>query len=425
MISGKIEGDSVDYFVGKRMKARYEQVQCFSKAEMERRFCEVRKAMDAEGVDVLFILEGYWEGYSQWLIGDAGAEIVVVPRDGPITACYGDHYIKECEKYDREIDYKYAVMPLPVEPVHEDIRYVRGFSGYEVRKQLKEYERAVIGFVHLESLRADLKEYLSGIFPHAEYKDISLSIDVIKAVKSVEEQVMIRNAVSIHEKVMAALPAYIMPGRTIRQIDSQTRKLCHDLGSGGSSCICSVMQYGNDEEGPLTYQSGLKEYPQRPLKKGDRIFMMLEANGIGGHFTAIGRNFCLGEPDEKIQEYWDAAVKMQDFAAGMLRPGVTVREIFEENVRYIESMGYQTNQQNYLHSFGYVFGEKPYLHDKSETIPLRENMIYVNHPHVRIDRGKNTGKALYDNLFAFDTYLVTKEGGIIQNKVPRSLFVIE
>lgn len=415
----------MEYFVGKRMKARYEQVQCFSREEMERRFCEVREAMDEESVDVLFILEGYWEGYSQWLIGDAGAEIVVVPLDGPITACYGDHYIKEGEKYDREIDPNYTVMSLPVEPVHEDIRYVRGFSGYEVRKQLKGYEKAVIGFVHLESLRADLKEYLSEIFPRAEYRDISLAIDVRKAVKSAEEQVMIRNAVSIHEKVMAALPAYIMPGRTIRQIDSQTRKLCHDLGSGGSSCICSVMQYGKDEEGPLTYQSGLKEYPQRPLERGDRIFMMLEANGIGGHFTAIGRNFCLGEPDEKIREYWDAAVKMQDFAAGMLRPGVTVREIFEENVRYIESMGYQTNQQNYLHSFGYVFGEKPYLHDESEKMPLRENMIYVNHPHVSIDRGKNTGKALYDTLFAFDTYLVAKEGGIIQNKVPRSLFVIE
>lgn len=62
---------------------------------------------------------------------------------------------------------------------------------------------------------------------------------------------------------------------------------------------------------------------------------------------------------------------MQDFAAERLKPGAVIKEIFDENVKYIESLGYKTNRQNYLHSLGYVLGEKPYLHDSSETIPLQ------------------------------------------------------
>jgi Xaa-Pro aminopeptidase len=153
--------------------------------------------------------------------------------------------------------------------------------------------------------------------------------------------------------------------------------------------------------------------------------MLLEANGIGGHFTALGRNFCLGEPDALAVKYWELCLKMQDFAAERLKPGAVIKEIFDENVKYIESLGHRTNMQNYLHSLGYVLGEKPYLHDPSETIPLRENMVYLNHPHVRIDRGADTGKVVYDDFYAIDTYRVTKEGGVRQNKIPRELIVIE
>lgn len=414
-----------EYYKDKKMIDRFEQVQCFTQQELERRFAATRQVMQEEEVELLLVLEGDWEGYSQWLIGSKTANMIIVPMEGNITAVYGDHLIGQNEIYDRQISQKHEIMPVSIPRLHPQIENVRGFNGYVLKELLKKYNGKKIGFIHLETMRADLRDYLKETIPEAVYKDITLAIDPVKVTKSAEEQEMIHNAVLLHEKVMGALPAIIRPGRTVQQINAETRNLCFELGSGGAVCLNFALQFGNDADGPIIHHSDFVPYPERALEKGDRIFMLLESNGIGGHFTAIGRNFCLGEPDPKIAEYWELALKMQDFAAERLKPGVTVKEIFDANVTYIESLGHRTNRQNYLHSLGYVFGERPYLHDISENIPLRENMVYLDHPHVRIDRGADTGKVLYDDLYAIDTYLVTKEGGKRQNRVPRELIMIE
>ena len=415
----------MDYYENKKMVNRYEQVQCFTSAELERRFSETRKVMREQDVGVLLLLEGEWEGYSQWLIGIKTPTFIVVPEEGDITAVFDWHLMENGENYDRTPNQLFEVAPIIIDPIHPEVKYLNGFDGYKIAELLARSGKNRIGFIHLESMRDDVRNYLSHCVPEAEYVDITLALDPVKVTKSPEEMLLIRNAVVLHEKVMAALPSIIRPGRTLQQINLDTRHLADQLGSGNAVCLNFALQFGDDRKVPLGHHSGYIEYPERVVAKGDRIFMLMESNGIGGHFTAIGRNFCLGTPPDEIFEYWELALKMQDFAASRLKPGVCVKEIFDANVEFIESLGHKTNLQNYLHSLGYVFGERPYLFDISETIPLRENMVYLNHPHVRIDRGAETGKIIYDDLYAIDTYLVTKEGGVRQNNVARELFIIE
>jgi len=416
----------MEYFDGMRMVDRFEQVQCFSAGELERRWAAVRGVMREQGVDLLLILEGDWEGYSQWLIGTKDASYIIVPPEGEITAVRG-HCLPEkgTSAADKALRRERLASGRSLVPIHPGVRYVECLDAEDLLAHFKSGARRRIGFIHLETMRASTRDFLKGVFPGAEYVDITLAIDPVKATKSPEELRLIRNAIVLHEKVMAALPSIIRPGRTIQEINNDTAYLAHQLGSGGGVCLLFALQFGKDEAGPITTHSQIVDYPERRVERGDRVFMLLESNGIGGHFTAMGRNFILGEPSAETRRYWDLALKMQDFAAGMLRPGTCVKEIFDANIRYIESLGHKTNMQNYLHSLGYVFGERPYLHDPSETIPLRENMVYLNHPHVRIDRGGDTGRVAYDDLYAIDTYLVTPEGGKRQNAVPRELIIIE
>lgn len=413
------------YYDNKPMIHRFEQVRCFSQEELLRRLFEVRKVMRQREVDVLLLLEADWEGYSQWLIGEKNTYMVVVPMEGNIRAVFGERLLENGGSAKHLVPQAWYRFGEAVEPAGPHIDFADAFDGFGLKKVMELGDWPRIGFVHQETMRADLKLYLEQVFPGAEYVDITLDIDPVKATKSAEEMVYIKNAVALHEKLIGALPSIIRPGRTIGQVNTETRYLAHQMGSGGAVCLCFAIQSGDDREGPLGHRSGLAPYPERKLRWGDRIFMLLEANGLGGHFTALGRNFCLGEPTADAVKYWELALKMQDFAAKNLKPGVSVKEIFDANVAYIESLGYKTNRQNYLHSLGYVFGEKPYLHDVSETIPLRENMVYLNHPHVRINRGADTGKVIYDDLYAIDTYLVTKTGGVRQNRIPRELIVIE
>lgn len=413
------------YYENCRMINRYEKVQCFSKAEMERRFALTRQIMREQNVEALLILEGFWEGYSQWLTGNRSAEIIIVPPEGKITCVFGDRIVPAGEGASHDLSGLRLFDTIMPEPIHPDIEYVEGFDCAYVADLIRHAPENRLGFIHMEAMTASLMDCLREKLPKTEFTDITLALDAVKGVKSPEERLMIRNAVVIHEKVMRALPAIIRPGRTLQQINLEARYLIHQLGSDTEETLAFALQFGNDRDGALCHHSGLASYPERAVQKGDRIFMLLEANGIGGHFTAMGRNFCLGEPDPVAVKYWELCLKMQDFAAERLRPGAIIKDIFDENVKYIESLGYHTNRQNYLHSLGYVLGEKPYLHDPSETIPLREHMVYLDHPHVRIDRGEQTGAVLYDDMYAIDTYEVTPDGGVRQNSIPRELIIIE
>ena len=56
--------------------------------EIKRRWEAVRNVMDAQGVEVMLILDGYWEGYNQWLIGTRSVHVVVFQKDGPAYAVF-------------------------------------------------------------------------------------------------------------------------------------------------------------------------------------------------------------------------------------------------------------------------------------------------------------------------------------------------
>ena len=59
------------------------------------------------------------------------------------------------------------------EPVHPDIEYVYGFSGYEVNALLEQYQNYRLGFIHLEAMSADMENYLKEAAPKAEFVDIA------------------------------------------------------------------------------------------------------------------------------------------------------------------------------------------------------------------------------------------------------------
>ena len=104
----------------------------------------------------------------------------------------------------------------------------------------------------------------------------------------------------------------------------------------------------------MPYRTGFTTWPDRRLAKGDQVSVLLETNGIGGYFSALGRHFYLGEPAEEEYHYWEAAIKLQDFAAERLIPGRSVKEIYEGNAAYADRMGFKTNPRNYMHSLGSV-----------------------------------------------------------------------
>lgn len=407
------EGVVMKYFEGKPVVHRYEQVQYFSEKEFQRRREVTRQVMREQDVGVLIFIDGYWEGYSQWLVGTRNAHYVILPMAGPALAVFDG----KAEWFAFAED----AVDIPKDP---GICAVHSVKAICLQDLLKEAKSNRLGFIHLEAMSLELHRYLKDTVPKAEWVDITEALDPVKATKSREELELIQASVEVHERVMGALPAIIRPGHTVMETDREMRHLCHELGSGNGECLSLTLQAGSGFHGAVPYREGFWPYPDRRLKEGDQISILLETNGPGGHFSAIGRHFSLGPPPEEDFHYWNLALKMQDFAAERLRPGISVKKIYDENEEYINRLGYRTVPRNYLHSLGYCFGEKPFLFDKTETIPLRENMVYIVHPYVAFTRKNLRGYEESDEMCAIDTYRVTPEGGIRQNKVPREIIIL-
>ena len=55
--------------------------------------------------------------------------------------------------------------------------------------------------------------------------------------------------------------------------------------------------------------------------RGISCCMLIETNGPGGHYSALGRYCILGEPSEEMCRYWDMAVRAQQNAARAYEAG--------------------------------------------------------------------------------------------------------
>ena len=109
-------------------------------------------------------------------------------------------------------------------------------------------------------------------------------------------------------------------------------------------------------------------------------------------------------------------------AIAQMKPGVNVREICDSTTAFIRALGHDTIEKNYLHSLGYCLGEKPFLLDRTETIPLHADMVYIVHPYVKFPC--TPSGVQYDAMCPVDTYRVTPNGGERQNAYPRELFAL-
>ena len=408
------------------MVNRHDQMQGFSQSDLERRWRQVRDIMQKEAVDIFITFDGgMGGGYNQWLAGLAAADakyVILAARGDSVLVSYGEP-VRDTAMPLAFPNAGISNLTFPLERIHPGIHQVYTFDSRTLRA-LAGGRVKRIGTVHAGAMLTGMRDALEESFPGAEFLELTSQVDRVKSVKSEEELELMREAIHTHEKLCYAIPSLMRVGRTFKEVCVDLTYLSQQLGANGSLNLTFGLQYGRDGD-RLVHSSHLRAYPQHRFTYGDRMFVLLETCGWGGHFTALGRNFILGEPCEETVKYWTLCRKMQDFAAAMLKPGVTLREIFLANKAYIESLGYRTNEQNYIHGLGYVFIENPCMFSPSENDPLLEGMCFVVHPHVHIDRGAETGKMAYDDLYAIDTYFTTAQGGVRANAVPQELIIVK
>ena len=347
-------------------------------AELERRWAAVRAGMETAGLDLL-LAHGHVQGqggYPRWFCDLPAADgypvTVLFGRDGPMTVvAHGPR------GSDRR--------PDPADPGSYGVGRVLGTASFlsaaftarddarALVRGLAGHERSTIGLVGGAQLPSALVTHLHEQLPHARFSDGSDVVDPVKAVKSPWEQEAIGRTVAMQARALEAAVEAIAPGVPEWRVIAAARRVCLEHGSQGG-----VFLIGSGAPG----EPALPNHPRtqnRRLRAGDRITLLIEADGPDGYFAELGRTITLGPAGDAVHAEHELTVAAWSHCAAQLRPGARPAAVFGDYNAFLRDHGRDEEQRIHGHGQGYDLVERPLVRN-DETLPIAAGQLIALHP---------------------------------------------
>jgi Xaa-Pro aminopeptidase len=354
-----------------------------SPAEVERRYVNVRAALEGDGLDAALVCGSEYTGFEGAVTYLSGFQIVhryayvLLPREGepaivfPSEARYvGEHgttWVDEQVFADR-----------PGEWLADRLRGQRvGVYGLDYVMAPRDYA-ALAGACKLVNWDVE--------FDHA------------RAVKSDEELGSVRDSVRINTEGFHAFREAYSPGRSAAEVLAPAEQLFVAEGCGR---LTMNMVLVGAEFAIARAETTLGEF----------CIPSLEIAGPGGHWVEVSR--ALGMPNDEVARMNEAYDEYFEAAKGALRPGNTAHDAHRAVSKGFVDRGHKLGHVT-GHSIGMTMIEFPKIGEGVET-ELRENMVFSMHPHAIAENG-------HDCLYMQETWLVGPDGGIPLSGLPSKIF---
>lgn len=239
-------------------------------------------------------------------------------------------------------------------------------------------------------------------------------MDMSKRNKSAKQIASIKDVQRAVELAMGEVVSYLRftPSPTSEQahtiIDTVLRE--HDCESPEGHIIAG----GGQSAEPHEHGTGI-------LKKGVPIVIDIYPRSCtAGYYADMTRTVCLGLPEEKLQNMYDAVLHAQELAIGMVRPGVVCLDIQIAVEEFFKSVGYATSgkgkefafAEGFVHSIGHGVGkdihETPhfgrngnYVLIEGDVITIEPGLYYKDIGGVRLEDMLLVTKDGFENLTHF------------------------
>ncbi len=380
--------------------------------ELERRWSAVRKAMKAESLDLLVMqndnqyLGGYVRYFTDFPAETAYPVTVLFPQNDEMTMISHGGPPKPPGPPAWAVR---GVKTRLARPYFRTAHYTNSFDAEEAVKVIRQRKDKKIGIVGMGAMGAAFYAYLKENLGGVEIVEASELVDRIKAVKSADELVFVRNAAETQDRVFAAMPTIIRPGKYEYQVRAEIARMLMDLGSEEQLLRLSSAPPGQPAP---TLETFLQN---RQIQAGDQVCVLIEPTGPGGFYTEICRTWCLGEAPKELIKMWDISVQGQKLAASLLKPGIRPGDVFARVNEFLVSRGQIPEGRTNAHGQGYDLVERP-LFNAEEPMLLQPNMVVALHP-----------LASNESAFALccDDYLITNGVAERLHKTPQEVFVID
>jgi Xaa-Pro aminopeptidase len=354
-----------------------------STAEIERRYANVRAALERDELDAALVCGSEYTGFEGSVTYLSGFQIVhryayvVLPREGdpaivfPSEARYvGEHgttWIEEQVFADRPGDW-----------LADRLRGQRvGVYGLDYVMATRDHE---------------------ALEDHAELVNWDVAFDHARAVKSEEELESVRESVRINTDGFHVFHEAYEPGRSAADALAPAEKLFVERGCGR---LTMNMVLVGAEFAIARAETIL----------GDFCIPSLEIAGPGGHWVEVSR--ALGTPNDEVKRMNEAYDEYFEAAKTALRPGSTAHDAHRAVSKGFTERGYHLGHVT-GHSIGMTMIEFPKIGEGVET-ELQENMVFSMHPHAIAENGS-------DCLYMQETWLVGPAGATPLSGLPSRIY---
>jgi len=343
-----------------------------SAGEVERRYGNVRAALERDGLDAALVCGSEYTGF-----------------EGAVTYLSGFQIVHR---------YAYVLLPREGEPAivfPSEARYVGEHGTSWIEEQVFADRPGDWLAERLRGQRVGVYG-LDYVMPPRDYAALSgcelvgwdVAFDHARAVKSEEELESVRESVRINTDGFHAFREAYGPGRSAAEVLAPAEELFVDRGCGR---LTMNMVLVGAEFAIARAETIL----------GDFCIPSLEIAGPGGHWVEVSR--ALGTPNAEVERMNEAYDEYFEAAKTALRPGATAHDAHRAVSKGFSERGYHLGHVT-GHSIGMTMIEFPKIGEGVET-ELEENMVLSMHPHAIAENG-------HDCLYMQETWLVGADGGI-------------
>ena len=367
--------------------------------EVERRYRNVREALERNGLDAAIVAGSEYTGF-----------------EGAVTYLSGFVIVHR---------YAYVVLPLDGEPAivfPGEARYVGEHGttwvdeqvfvdtpGTWMRDRARERGWQRLGVYGLDYVMP-VRDYRALADRGPELVPFDVEFDHARAVKSEEELASVRNSVRINTEGFWIFLDEFEPGKTEAEVLAPCERYFVEQGCGR---LTMDMVLVGEEPGAALPEFRIASRERR-IERGDLVLPSLEIAGPGGHWVEVSRAMTAdGEPGEEAKGMLAAYEEYMEAAAGAMRPGASAHDVHRAVAKGFVDRGYTLGHVT-GHSIGMTMIEFPKIGEGVQT-ELAENMVFSMHPHAIADDGRSC-------LYMQDTWLVTADGGEALAGLPMRIF---
>jgi Xaa-Pro aminopeptidase len=370
-----------------------------SNQELARRWAALRVAMKSQDIDVVIV-----QSTNDWLGGNVKWLTDIPANNGyPRTVLfYADDLMTVVEmgvfdgrrvlKGDDPIHRGVGI--ILTTPSFPSIDYTVRYDAKLTLDDLRARRVRRVGFGNGTGFLAGFSDVLREGLGNVEIVDVTEDLDALKAVKTTEEQDLIRRTAALQDEVFSHVCTVIRPGLRDIDVTSAAQMKAQQLGSEQGIFLGASARVG------IRSPFMGRHFQGRMLTAGDHLSLLIEVNGPGGFFCEIARTLVLGKASTELLQGFAAVRAAQDHTLSLLKPGVAAREIAAAHDAYMVGRGLPPENRLYAHSQGYDMVERPLIR-RDETMTIAAGMHFAVHP------GYET-----DTIFAVicDNYLIGADG---------------